>query len=86
MRLSSALRILIFSAAVKMDRLDLAKKALAIAAKRLPQHEWAEYYDGKNGRLVGKEARKYQNWTIASFLLAEELIAEPKYLDWITHD
>lgn len=69
-----------------MDRSDLAHKAIAIAANRLYKNEWAEYYDGKNGRLVGKEARKYQNWTISSFLLAQELVEEPKYLDWISHD
>ncbi|MEL6494985.1 MAG: glycoside hydrolase 100 family protein [Cyanobacteria bacterium J06623_7] len=74
------------AAAVKTSRLDLAKRAIDIAAKRLHKDEWAEYYDGKNGRLVGKEARKYQNWTISSFLLAQELLDEPKYLDWISHD
>jgi Alkaline and neutral invertase len=74
------------AAAVKMDRVDLAQRAIDIAAKRLHKDEWVEYYDGKNGRLVGKEARKYQNWTISSFLLAQELIDEPKYLDWISHD
>ncbi len=73
------------AAALKLDRFDLAKRAMAIANQRLPLDEWAEYYDGKNGRLVGKEARKYQTWTIASFILAEELIANPKYLDWISY-
>jgi hypothetical protein len=74
------------AAAVKMERFDIAEKAIAIAEQRLPQHEWAEYYDGKNGRLVGKEARKYQNWTISSFLLAQELMANPEYLAWMSHD
>ena len=74
------------AAAVKTDRLDLANRAIEIAAKRLHKDEWAEYYDGKNGRLVGKEARKYQNWTISSFLLAQELVDEPKYVKWISHD
>lgn len=59
---------------------------MAIAEKRLPLDEWAEYYDGKNGRLVGKEARKYQTWTIASFILAEELIDNAKYLKWIAYE
>ncbi|BAZ45102.1 neutral invertase [Chondrocystis sp. NIES-4102] len=74
------------AAAVKMGRVDLVKKALKIATKRLSQDKWAEYYDGKNGRLIGKEARKKQNWTISSFLLAQELIDQPKYLDWICYD
>ncbi|WP_036482288.1 glycoside hydrolase 100 family protein [Myxosarcina sp. GI1] len=74
------------AAALKLDRFDLAKRAMAISNQRLPLDEWAEYYDGKNGRLVGKEARKYQTWTIASFILAEELITNPNYLDWISYD
>ena len=40
----------------------------------------------KNGRLIGKEARKNQTWTIASFLLAQELVANPKYIDWISFE
>jgi hypothetical protein len=76
---------LLVAAAMKLDRVDLAERALAIAGKRLPLYEWAEYFDGKNGRLMGKESRKYQIWSIASFLFAQKLIDEPKYLDWITH-
>ena len=74
------------AAAVKMERRDIADKAIEIAAKRLPDNNWAEYYDGKNGRLIGKEARKYQTWTIASFLLAQEIVANPKYIDWISFE
>lgn len=72
--------------ALKYDRPEIAKRAVDTAAKRLPQDEWAEYYDGKNGRLIGKEARKYQIWTVASFLLSQELLSECKYLDWISYD
>ena len=74
------------AAAVKMERRDIADKAIEIAAKRLPDNSWAEYYDGKNGRLIGKEARKYQTWTIASFLLAQEIVANPEYIDWISFE
>ena len=74
------------AAAVKLERQDIAQKAIAVAAKRLPIDDWAEYYDGKNGRLVGKESRKFQTWSIASFLLAQEFIAEPEYIDWISHN
>lgn len=51
----------------------MGQKALEIAAKSLGEDEWPEYYDGQNGRLIGKRARKYQTWTIAGFLLANEL-------------
>jgi hypothetical protein len=74
------------AAAIKTDRADLAKRAIAIAGDRLQKDEWPEYYDGKNGRLIGKEARKYQTWTISGFLLSELLIEDPHYLDWITFD
>ncbi|MEB3831717.1 glycoside hydrolase 100 family protein [Phormidium sp. CCY1219] len=71
------------AAALQSDRPNIASQAIDIAAKRLPAEEWPEYYDGKNGRLLGKEARKYQTWTIAGFLLAIELQENPQYLSWI---
>ena len=73
-------------ACLKNNRPNIGRKALNIAAKSLVKDEWAEYYDGKNGRLVGKEARKYQIWTIASYLLAEELMADSQYLKWISYE
>lgn len=72
------------AAAKKMDRGELAHHAIAIAERRLVQDQWAEYYDGPDGRLIGKEARKYQTWTIAGYLLAKELIANPEHLKLIT--
>ncbi|MCX7595132.1 MAG: glycoside hydrolase 100 family protein, partial [Fischerella sp.] len=50
------------------------------AQARLKDDEWPEYYDGKKGRLIGKQARKYQTWTVAGFLLAKELIRDPSVL------
>jgi hypothetical protein len=43
-------------------------------------------YDGKNGRLIGKQARKYQTWTVAGFLVAKELMANPNYLGLFSFD
>ncbi len=45
-----------------------------------------EYYDARNGRLIGKEARKYQTWTIAGFLAAQELLENPKNLELISFE
>jgi glycogen debranching enzyme len=73
-------------AAIKTQREELAYKAIEIAANRLQRDEWAEYYDGRNGRLVGREARKYQTWTIAGFLLAKEIIDNPQYLSFVSFD
>jgi hypothetical protein len=42
--------------------------------KRLPQQNWAEYFDGPNGVWVGQQARLYQTWTIVGFLLTHHLL------------
>jgi hypothetical protein len=75
---------LFVGAAVKMQRPELAKKAIAIVEKRLIADQYPEYYDGKNGRLIGKEARLYQTWSIAGLLAAKQLIANPEHLKIIT--
>jgi hypothetical protein len=74
------------AATLKMNRPDLGWQAIELAERRLSEDSWPEYYDGRNGRLVGKEARKYQTWSIAGFLLANELLENPKYLSWISFD
>jgi len=74
-----------FAAAVqKMGRTDIGHKAIQIAEKRLSKDDWPEYYDGKNGRLIGKEARKYQTWSITGYLLAKEIMANPKHLKLVS--
>jgi glycogen debranching enzyme len=77
---------LLVAATLKTNREEIGRKALDIAANRLLKDEWAEYYDGRNGRLVGKEARKYQTWTIAGFLFAQELMDNPKHLALVSFD
>lgn len=72
------------AAAKKMDRGELAHHAIAIAERRLQQDHWPEYYDGPDARLIGKEARRFQTWTIAGYLLAKEFIANPEHLKLIT--
>jgi hypothetical protein len=74
------------AACVKHKKLHLAKKAIEIAEPRLAEDEWPEYYDGKRGRLIGKQARKYQTWTITGFLLAKELTNKPELLPLVTFD
>jgi hypothetical protein len=74
------------AAAVKTKKPELAQKAIEIAKSRLSEDEWPEYYDGKKGRLIGKQARKYQTWTITGYLLAQELINNPNHLSLISFD
>ncbi|MBD2312535.1 glycoside hydrolase 100 family protein [Desertifilum sp. FACHB-1129] len=72
------------AAAIKTGREELAHQAIEIAEQRLLVDGWPEYYDGKNGRLIGKEARKFQTWTITGYLLAKELMAKPDALKLIS--
>ncbi|NDJ23484.1 alkaline invertase [Nostoc sp. B(2019)] len=77
---------LLIAAAQKTNRIEIAHKAISVAQNRLFGDKWPEYYDGKNGRLIGKEARKYQTWTFAGFLVAKELISNPSHLELISFD
>ena len=77
---------MLMAAAQKMGREDLGDRAVAIAQSRLAEDRWPEYYDGKNGRLIGKSARMYQTWTIGGFLLAKLLRDNPNYLSLICMD
>jgi len=72
------------AAAQKSGKPELGWRAIEIAERRLNEDEWPEYYDGRNGRLVGKASRKYQTWTIAGYLLAREILTHPQHLDLLT--
>jgi hypothetical protein len=74
---------MMMAACQKMGREDLGDRAMAIAELRLSQDDWPEYYDGKNGRLIGKSSRKFQTWTIAGWLLAKLLRENPRCLDLV---
>ncbi|KAL3843556.1 hypothetical protein ACJIZ3_000959 [Penstemon smallii] len=65
-------------ACMKMGRGDLAKKAIESAEKRLPVDRWPEYYDTRNGKFIGKQARLYQTWSIAGFLTSKMLLENPE--------
>jgi hypothetical protein len=62
------------------EYMQFAKAAIEKAGKRLQKEEWPEYYDGKSGHLIGREARRHQTWTCAGYLLAKELMT-PSGLD-----
>ncbi|KAH1138236.1 hypothetical protein AAZX31_10G136600 [Glycine max] len=65
-------------ACIKMGRIELAQKAVALAEKRLPVDSWPEYYDTRTGKFIGKQARMYQTWTIAGFLTSKMLLKNPE--------
>jgi Alkaline and neutral invertase len=72
------------AAAQKTGRKNLAQRAIELAQSRLSEDEWPEYYDGTRGLLIGKQARRYQTWTITGFLLAKELMRNPDCLELIS--
>ena len=74
---------MMMAACQKMGRAELADRAMAIAELRLVRDDWPEYYDGKNGRLIGKSSRKFQTWTIAGWLLAKLLRENPDCLNLV---
>ncbi|KAL4575283.1 hypothetical protein LXL04_022125 [Taraxacum kok-saghyz] len=64
-------------ACIKMGRPEIAERAVKIAEERLAKDKWPEYYDTKKARFIGKQSRLFQTWTIAGFLVAKLLLADP---------
>ncbi|KAJ0976435.1 hypothetical protein J5N97_018400 [Dioscorea zingiberensis] len=73
-------------ACIKMGRPELARKAVAVAEKKLLEDKWPEYYDTKTGRFIGKQSRLYQTWTIAGFLTSKMLLENPELASMLTCD
>lgn len=71
-------------ACMKMNRPDLAQRAVEIAEKRLSRDRWPEYYDTKKGRFIGKQARLYQTWSIAGYLTSKLMLKNPEAASWLT--
>ncbi|XP_038889921.1 alkaline/neutral invertase A, mitochondrial-like [Benincasa hispida] len=65
-------------ACIKMGKLEMAKKAVAVAEKRISADRWPEYYDTRTGKFIGKQSRLYQTWTIAGFLTSKMLVENPE--------
>lgn len=74
------------AAALKTKQIEIAERAIQLAEHYLLDDEWPEYYDGKNGNVIGREARLYQTWTIAGYLVAKYLIQDRDHLKLITFD
>lgn len=72
------------AACIKTGRPQIARKAIELAESRLLKDSWPEYYDGKLGRYIGKQARKYQTWSIAGYLVAKMMLEDPSHLGMIS--
>ncbi|KAK9938796.1 hypothetical protein M0R45_015516 [Rubus argutus] len=64
-------------ACIKLNRPEIASKAIELAEKRLSLDKWPEYYDTKRARFIGKQAQLYQTWSVAGYLVAKLLLADP---------
>ncbi|KAJ0046057.1 hypothetical protein Pint_05858 [Pistacia integerrima] len=64
-------------ACIKMNRPEIAAKAVQVAEKRIARDKWPEYYDTKRARFIGKQSRLFQTWSIAGYLVAKLLLADP---------
>ncbi|KAL4591676.1 hypothetical protein LXL04_004646 [Taraxacum kok-saghyz] len=65
-------------ASIKMNRPEIAENAVKIAEIRLAKDKWPEYYDTKRGRFIGKQSRLFQTWSIAGYVVAKQLLANPE--------
>ncbi|XP_071688660.1 probable alkaline/neutral invertase F [Rutidosis leptorrhynchoides] len=77
---------LLTAACIKAGRPQIAKRAIELAEQRLSKDGWPEYYDGKKGRYIGKQARKYQTWSISGYLVAKLMIENPSNITMISLD
>ncbi|XP_057494789.1 probable alkaline/neutral invertase B isoform X2 [Actinidia eriantha] len=60
-----------------------ARRAIELAETRLSKDNWPEYYDGKLGRYIGKQARKHQTWSVAGYLVAKMMLEDPSHLGMV---
>ncbi|KAL5788797.1 hypothetical protein ACOSP7_005746 [Xanthoceras sorbifolium] len=75
---------LLTAASIKTGRPQIARRAIDLAEVRLLKDSWPEYYDGKFGRYIGKQARKFQTWSIAGYLVAKMMLEDPSHLGMIS--
>ncbi|XP_022752592.1 alkaline/neutral invertase E, chloroplastic-like isoform X1 [Durio zibethinus] len=64
-------------ACIKMNRPEIAEKAVMLAERHLSRDKWPEYYDTRRARFIGKQSRLFQTWSIAGYLVAKLLLANP---------
>lgn len=70
---------LLTAASIKTGRPQIARRAIELAESRLLKDGWPEYYDGKCGRYIGKQARKSQTWSVAGYLVAKMMLEDPSH-------
>ncbi|MQL78939.1 hypothetical protein Taro_011361, partial [Colocasia esculenta] len=71
---------LLTAASIKTGRPHIARRAIELAETRLLKDNWPEYYDGRLGRFVGKQAMKSQIWSAAGYLVSKLMLEDPTNL------
>lgn len=72
--------------ALRTGRADLAQRAFDTVCERLPHDSWPEYYDGRHGRLVGRQACRNQVWSATGFILSHKYLENPDVLSRLFHE
>ncbi|KAH8510373.1 hypothetical protein H0E87_008076 [Populus deltoides] len=64
-------------ACIKMNRPEIAERAVQLVERRISRDKWPEYYDTKRARFIGKQAHLFQTWSISGYLVAKLFLANP---------
>lgn len=67
-------------AAIRTGKHALARQTLDMAMQKLPRDDWPEYYDGRQGSLIGRRANLKQTWSASSVIVAHRLLEDPESL------
>jgi glycogen debranching enzyme len=71
------------AACIKTGRPQIVRRAIEQLEQWLSKDGWPEYYDGKAGCYIGKQACKFQTWSIAGYLVAKMMLEDPSHLGLI---
>ena len=71
---------LLVAVSVKQGRPHIARRAVEMMEPRLAKDDFPKYYDGRAGRYIGKQARKFQTWLVAGYLVGKMPLDDPSNL------
>ena len=71
------------AASIKLNNTEHLSQMIKLMEKRLSKDNYPEYYDGVHNRLIGKEAKSRQTWSIAGYIIAKTLLREPEKVDML---
>ena len=75
---------LLRAACIKTGRPQIAKRAIELVEQQLSKMAGRSIMMVKTGRYFGKQARKYQTWSISGYLIAKMMIENPSNLVMIS--